>query len=370
MKKYRKNPSKKIKLPHIGRPVLPHAAHKLLRRKKPASALEVLSDLPRITNETVAEHREEILGSARKYIYPLQHSRDRILKVSVALFVTAIVAFFAYCGLALYKFQSTSTFIYEVTRVIPFPIAKVGNSIVSYESYLFELRHLTHYYETQQNENFHNKADSGHLDKLKQDSLLKVTNDAYAKQLAARNNISVSNREVDDQIDLVKSQNRLGSTDQMLGDVLKQFWGWSIVDFKRELKSQLLAQKVASVLDARTHDRANSALAQIQGGADFGAVAAKESDDPLTKDKGGQYPAAISKSSRDVPPAIVDALFRLSPGQVSGIINSGYTLEIVKTTQITDDKAEGAHISFKLQDISTYLGPIKEKHKAHPLIRV
>ncbi len=367
-----KNPIKKLRLPKSGPTSLAHAVKRRLPgRKSSTNPLEeALTSLPRITNETVAEHREEVLSSARKYIYPLQHSRDRIIKVSVALFVAAIVAFFIYCGLALYKFQTTSAFMYEVTRVIPFPIAKSGSQYVSYESYLFELRHLTHYYETQQKENFSTKSGALRLAKLKHDSMQKVIDDAYVKQLAETNNISVSSREVEDQISLVKSQNRLGSNDQMLGDVLKQFWGWSIDDFQRELKSQLLSQKVASELDTGSHARAANALAEIQGGTDFGAVAAKTSDDPTTKDKGGQYPAAVSKTNRDVPPQAVDALFKLSPGQTSGVIEAGYALEIVKNIKLTGDKVEGAHIMFKLQPISTYIAPLKSEHKSHQLIKL
>ncbi|HEX8183056.1 MAG TPA: peptidylprolyl isomerase [Candidatus Saccharimonadales bacterium] len=366
-----KNSTSKLKLPKFKRPAVLHAVKRRLPgRKKSSSPLETLSDLPRITNETIAEHREEILGSARKYIYPLQHSRDRILKVSATLLVVAVVAFFAYCGLALYKFQSASTFVYEVTRVIPFPVAKAGSSFVSYENYLFELRHLTHYYETQQKENFADESGRRHLTKLKQDSLQKVIDDAYVKQLAAKNNITVTNGEVEDQIALVKSQNRLGSNDQMLADVLKQFWGWSIVDFKRELKSQLLYQKVGSELDTATHARADNALAELRGGADFAAVAAKVSDDATTKDKGGAYPAAIGKTSRDVPPQIVDALFRLKPGETSDVIETGYNLEILKSISVAGDKVQAAHISFKLQDISTHLKPLKEQAKPTRFIKV
>jgi parvulin-like peptidyl-prolyl isomerase len=326
--------------------------------------------LPRITNETVAEHREEIIGSARKYIYPLQHSRSRIVKISVSLFVIAIVAFFAYCGLALYKFQTDSTFVYEVTRVIPFPIAKAGSQYVSYESYLFELRHLTHYYQTQQKEDFSTKSGGEHLAKLKEDSLQKVIDDAYVKQLAVKNNISVSDGEVNDQIAIVKSENRLGTNDQMLSDVLKQFWGWSITDFKRELKSELLSQKVASTLDTATHARANNALAALQAGTSFAAEAAQVSDDASTKAAAGQYPAAISKTNRNVSPLVVNVLFKLQPGQISGIIDTGYTLEIVKNLSVSGDKVTAAHISFNLQPIATYLKPVETPSQIHKFIKV
>ena len=115
-------------------------------------------EIPRITNETVATHREDVLKSARKYIYPLQHSKNRIVIITVSIIVIAVVAFFTYCTLALYKFQSYSTFLYKVTQVVPFPIARVGGHFVSYNNYLFELDHYVHYYQTQQKLNFNSTS--------------------------------------------------------------------------------------------------------------------------------------------------------------------------------------------------------------------
>jgi parvulin-like peptidyl-prolyl isomerase len=330
---------------------------------------EALSNLPRITNETVAEHREEVLASARKYIYPLQHSRGRIIKISTTLFAVAVVVFFVYCGLALYKLRSTSTFLYEVTRVLPFPVAKSGASFVAYENYLFELRHLIHYYEIQQKEDLNGK-DKQHLVALREESLQKVINDAYIKQVADKNNITVSNREVSDQIQLLKSQNRLGTNDQMLADVLNEFWGWSISDFRRELKSEILSQKVVAQLDTTTAARAQTALADLQAGKDFATVAAAASDDPVTKAGGGQYGDLISKNNRNVPPQVVDALFKLQPGQTSGVINTGYTLEIVRVLQIQGDKVQAAHISFNLQSINAYIKPLQDAQKPKKFISV
>jgi hypothetical protein len=362
-----KKPSKLHKL----RPRIPQAMKGRLARIRRGEELtaEALSNLPRITNETVAEHREEVLSSARKYIYPLQHSRGRIIKISTTLFVAAVVVFFAYCGLALYKFRSTSTFIYEVTRVLPFPVAKTGGGWVSYESYLFELRHLIHYYEIQQKEDLTGK-DKQHLIALRTESLQKVIDDAYTKKLADQNHVSVSNREVNDQIVLLKSQNRLGTNDQMLADVLKEFWGWSISDFRRELKMQLLQQKIVAHLDSATQARAQNALAQIQAGQDFAAVAGASSDDAATKVNGGQYGGLISKNNRNIPPQVVDALFKLQPGQASEIINTGYTLEIVKVLNVQGDKVQAAHISFNLQDIHKYLKPLEDKQVPKRFIKV
>ena len=120
-----------------------------------------LERVPRITNETVAVHREEVLSGARKYIYPLQHSKHKVVIITSTLFVIFVLAFVTYCVTSLYKLQTTSTFLYRVTQVVPFPIARSGGSFIAYENYLFELRHYTHFYETQQKLSF--KTESARL---------------------------------------------------------------------------------------------------------------------------------------------------------------------------------------------------------------
>ncbi|HUP13417.1 MAG TPA: hypothetical protein VM187_14430, partial [Niastella sp.] len=114
---------KKIKRPKLKfKPVL--------RRKKNLQAPTQMTEggVPRITTETIAAHREQVIGSARKYIYPLQHSKHRIIAITTGLIIAAIIGFFSYCTLALYRFHSTSGFMYRVTQVVPFPIARTGGS--------------------------------------------------------------------------------------------------------------------------------------------------------------------------------------------------------------------------------------------------
>lgn len=331
---------------------------------------EALQSVPTITNETLAEHREEVLSTARKYIYPLQHSKRRIIAVSSALLAAAIVFLFAYCLLSLYRFQSTSGFIYDVTRVVPFPVAKAGKSWVSYESYLFELRRNLHYYESVQKVNFSDPANKPQLELYKTQALDRVVNDAYVKQLAAKNKVRVTNQDVDNVVNLLKKQNRLGTSDKMFATVLQEFWGWSEADFRRELKQQILAQKVVAKLDTDTEARAIQAINDIRSGKDFAELANQITDDAATKGKGGQYPDLIAAADRDIPPQVSDQLFKLQPGQVSDIINTGYTIEIVKLLEKQGNKVRAAHIELDFKDISTYLKPLKDKNKPHNYIKV
>jgi hypothetical protein len=340
-----------------------------LRRSAPEARLhEAIENLPRITNETVAEHREELLRGARKYIYPLEHARHRIIVTSAWILAAAVILFFAYTGLALYKFQSTSTFLYYVTQAIPFPAAKAGPSFVSYESYLFELRHYTHYYQSQQQVDFNSTAGKQQLAAFKKQAMQEVIDDAYVKQLASKYHVSVSNQDVDNEVQLVRDQNRLGSSNQEFANVLKEFWGWSISDFERELKSQLLAQKVVAVLDTGTQNRAASVLAQLQSGGNFAKLAQQYSDDTTTKNNGGQYSGLIDNTNQDIPPQVLNVLLTLQPGHISGIINTGYSLEIDQVISNNDGKIQAAHIVFNFKSINTYIQPLETKSPPHMFI--
>jgi hypothetical protein len=319
-----------------------------------------LDDVPRITNENITEHREEVLKGARKYIYPLQHSKRRIVSITLGLAVAAVIAFLIYCGLALYKFYQYNTFLYRATQVVPFPIARTGKNFVNYENYLFELRHYVHYYQTQQQLDFSGSAQQQLLQFRKQ-ALNDVINNSYVKMLARSNGVSVSGKEVDNRIAEVRSQNRLGSNNKVFADVLRNYWGWSVDDFKRSLKDQILAEKVAAKLDSNANARANKALAQLKKGADFTDVAKAISDDPSSKDNGGDYGITITKDNPNIPPQVTEQLFKLKSGQVSGIINAGSTLEIVKVLKVKDNTVTAQHISFKLKGIQTYINQLKAK---------
>lgn len=325
--------------------------------------------VPRITNETVAAHREEVLGKARKYIYPLQHSKHKVVIISTTLFVLVIVGFFTYCTLALYRLQSSAAFVYRVTQVVPFPIARSGGHFVAYENYLFELRHYTHYYTTQQKLDFKTAAGKQQLADFKRRALNKVVNDRYIKSIAAQKHQSVSDREVDDQITIVRNQNRLGSSDKVFEDVLKDYWGWSLNDFKRSLRSELLSQKVMVALDTDTAERAQTALNELKGGSDFAAVAKKYSDD-ITKDNGGEYGYPIDRTSRNLTAQATDVLYKLKPREYSGIVNTGFSLEVLKVIETNGDKIRAAHIVFNFKDVNTYINDLKDKQKTRAYIRV
>lgn len=324
------------------------------------------SDLvvPKITTENVAEHREDVLSGARKYIYPLQHSKHKIVLLSTSLFLTAILVFSVLSVLFLYRFQTTSNFMYQVTKVVPFPVARSGGTFVSYENYLFELEHYIHYYENQQELSFDSDSGRAQLQSYKKRALDKVINDSYIKLIAKEKGIRVSGSEIDEQIRIAREQNRLGSSEKVFEDVLKDFWNWSVSDFRRSLSTEILQQKVLRALDTNAEIKATEALSRVTAGEDFAVVASEMSADVATKDEGGDF-GFVDKSNRNVSQQTVDTLFSLQTGQTSKVTivpyGTGYALAIVKNLETKEDQIRGAYIIIPITPVEEALNDIKDE---------
>lgn len=320
--------------------------------------------IPKITTENVAEHREDVLSGARKYIYPLQHSKHKIVLLSTSLFLSAILIFSVLSVLFLYKLQTTSGFMYQITKVIPFPVARSGGMFISYENYLFELEHYIHYYEEQQDLSFDSDSGRAQLENYKKRALDKVINDAYIKMIAKDRGIRVSDSEIDEQIRIAREQNRLGSSEKVFEDVLRDFWDWSVSDFRRSLSSEILQQKVLRALDTDAENKATAALARITAGEDFAVVAKELSSDEPTKENGGDF-GFVDKANRNVSQQTVDTLFSLSPGQVSKVTvvpyGTGYALAIVKSLEVKDEQVRGAYIIVPITGVELALNDIKDE---------
>jgi hypothetical protein len=310
----------------------------------------------RITNQTVAQNREEVLSGARRFIYPLKHSKYRIAIISSVITLLILMSVIVFSWFLLYRQQSTGDFAYRISQIIPFPIGRIDGHFVRYEEYLFELRHNMHYLVNQENVDFNSEDGQRQLIGLKQQSIEKVEQRVLIKIMAQENGVEVSEQEVDEQIDLIRIQGGVGSESKTLEDTLEDFYGWGLGDLRRVVKDQILKQKLLPVLDTEILPRAENALIDVQNGLDFAEAAAKYSEDELTKDKGGEL-GYIFRSNTVLPPQLVEKAFSLAEAEVSGeLVETLFGFHIVKTIEYrSPDEALIAHILFRFKDITEFI---------------
>ncbi|MCA9348596.1 peptidylprolyl isomerase [Candidatus Saccharibacteria bacterium] len=334
------------------------------KAKMPDDPSVIETDVPRITNETVEQHRKEVIKGGKKYRYPLIHTPKRIIGLSMLVGLVIVLMFSTFTVYRLYRSNVYSDFYYNVTKIVPMPIARVGGSFVYYDDYLFELRRYVHYFESQQNVDFSSEAGQASLREQQKRSIDKVIEDVYIAKLARQKNISVSNDEVDAEIALLREQNKLGSDEEAFEEVLLDFWGWTINDYRQYVRKELLKQKVTEAYDDQAWTRAREVEQKLEAGADFADLAAEYSDDLASAANGGEYGFDLNLEENNEDPQVLEAVFGLKKGQVSEVINTGYRLEIVKVLDVQEDRRTAAHISIFFTDISDRINDLKEEQPA------
>ena len=99
-----------------------------------------------------------------------------------------------------------------------------------------------------------------------------------------------------------------------------------------QVKTRHILIAVAKGADAKTDAaakaKAEDILKQLKAGGNFADLAKKNSDDPGSKDQGGELPM-IATSSLD--PAYAKAAMSLNPGQTSGLVRSSFGYHIIQT---------------------------------------
>jgi peptidyl-prolyl cis-trans isomerase D len=82
--------------------------------------------------------------------------------------------------------------------------------------------------------------------------------------------------------------------------------------------------------DAAAKAKAQDVLNQVKAGGNFAELAKKYSDDPGSKDQGGELPLM---ATAQLDPAYANAAMSLNPGQTSGLVKSQFGYHIIQTEQ-------------------------------------
>jgi hypothetical protein len=328
-----------------------------MKDKLPTTGPEEEPVSPRITNDTVAEHREEVLSGGRRFLYPLQHSKHKVVIISVGLISVLMIATLVLSYLMLYRWQSTSNFAYRVTEILPVPVAKVGNTWIPYDKYLFEVRYSIFYNTNHAQEGIDINTSDGQkiISQAKIDALEKAKLDVLAAKIAKENNITVSAEEIQQQIDVFRQRGGLDDSPGALEDVLRDFYGWNLNDLESVVRAQLIRQKIPASLDSETNDSANKALEELKAGAKFEDLVSKYSQDNFSKDKNGSI-GVLTRDSQNWPRELIDAAFALEEGQTSTeLVRTPFGVHIIRVDKKSADEVEVSHVFFRYFNVNDYL---------------
>lgn len=336
---------------------------RLIRKK----AKQEKTQLPaRITNDTVAEHREQILAGGRRFKYPVQYARHKLVRNAVIIALISVLLLGALTFHQLYFAQNSSDFIYRITQLLPVPVATVANEPVRYSDYLMQYRASEYWLSKYDEIKLDSEDGKRLLLGIKRKVLDTAEANAYAGKVAREKNITVTDADVDEAVARKRNMANGQITQEAYDASTMKLYRWSPEDYRQAIRQSLLRSKVAFAIDANAKALAEKASALIATGKDLQATA-NEIGNGISVQSPGMIDITRSFSGLSVADVA-----KLQPNVVSGALKSstddGYYF--VRVTQKTDTQVNFEFIQIPLTAFSEKIGELKKSNQIHEFIKV
>ena len=282
--------------------------------------------------EKVEERREEVLAKGRKFKYPLQWTRHRVIisTILIALVVFAIIITGGW--LALYRIGMTDDLLFNVTKVLPLPVASVDGEDVRFSDYLMLYRSSMISIERQSGGQIDESSYDTLRNEYKRTALTEAEKYTYAIKLAREQNITVSNEEISKEFTRHLSIGGAERSEEGFIKIIKDNFGLDKSEYERMLYLSLIKSKVEQAIDKT----ASATAAQVESllasnGNDYQAVAEQLGDAIIYEETGGLV------DNKNIDGGRASEATKLEPGQSSGkfISTNGdgyYFVKLIKKT--------------------------------------
>ena len=290
--------------------------------------MSLFKQKPKTEREKVEERREEVLAHGRKFKYPLQYAKHRLMINTVIVALVALILMVVAGWAMLFKFQDTGDMIYRVTQVLPIPVAEVEGTKVRYSDYLMIYRSNLITAE-QQGGQLGTGEDADNVRQLyKQAALYSAVEYTYALKLGHELNLTVSDEEVDKAFDEHRKVGGVERSEEGFLKILRDNFGMNKSEYRRMLYLTLMRSKVAQAVDDPAREQAKEVERILQ-----------ESDGDLHK-AADEVGAKYEETGRST------MAMTLEPGQISQrfLSSNGDAYYFVKLNDKTNSEVNYASL--------------------------
>lgn len=329
--------------------------------------LQEVSLSNKITNSTLEEQRQEILNKGRKFKYPVQYSKNKLIINTTLIATILFTGGFALTVFQLYKVQNDSDLMYRITSVFPFSVANINGSKAPFSDYLLEYR-LNMTYINKHKDIVEGANDIDTLSKhYKRQSLDNAIMNALAAKIAKENNITVSETEVNDYFNQLKKTLNGDISENIFYAIVKNNYNISPSEYRRIfIELPLLRQKVSAFIDKDAENIKNQ-ISQFlkENNNDFSKLVEKFGEKIEVGNSG-----VVKKTNIDGGKA--KRASELNIGSVSEpfISSSGDGYYFVKTIKKNETDVSYDYIKIPFKEFKNRLDNLKKEGKIQEYINI
>lgn len=324
-------------------------------------------DTKKTEQEKVEERREEVLAKGRKFKYPLQWTKHRVVINTILIAFVIIALVITGIWLGLYRLNMTDDFLFRITEIVPLPVAEVEGENARFSDYLMFYRSSMTSIERQSGSEF----DEGSVEDLraeyKQSALTEAEKYTYAAKLAKEQGIEVTSEEVANEFDRHLKIGGVDRSEEGFVKIIKDNFGLDKSEYERMLYLTLLKSKVEIAIDetaAKTAKQVEKILAESDN--DYGKVAEELGDKVNYQETGGLV------DSKNIDGGRASEAMKLEPGQSSGkfISINGDGYYFVKLIKKTDNEVDFVSIKVPFTEFDKRFDSLKENNQISEYITI
>ena len=317
-------------------------------------------DIKKTEQERVEERREEVLSRGRKFKYPLQLTKHRIV-ISTILISFVVIALIVVGGwLALYKFGMTDDLLFRVTKIVPVSVANVDSENALFSDYIMLYRSSMTSIERQSGSQFDPASLEELRAKYKRTALDDTEVYTYAIKLAKENDVTVTDEDIAKEFSRHLKIGGIDRSEEAFMKIVEDNFGLDKSEYERMLYLSLIKSAVEVKIDTRAAELASKVESMLAtNGDDYQAVAAELGDQIIYEETGGLV------DSKNIDGGRATEAFKLEPGQSSGkfISMNGDGYYFVKLIKKTEDQVNFVSIRVPFTELSSRFKALKDEGK-------
>ena len=317
--------------------------------------------------EKVDERREEVLAKGRKFKYPLQWTKHRVIINTILIAIVAIAMVVVGGWLALYRLGMTDELLFRVAEIIPAPVASVDGENVRFSDYLMFYRSSIISIERQSGGQFDEDSFKELRDEYKRSALNEAEKYAYAAKLARELDITVTDEEVGQEFDRHLKIGGIDRSEEGFIKIIEDNFGLNKNEYKHMLYLSLIKAKVETVIDEKANQTASKVDALLkENDNNYQDVAEQLGSEIHYEETGGLV------DNKNIDGGRSTEAMKLEPGESSGkfISINGDGYYFVKLIKKTETEVNFVSIKIPFTKFNEQFDALRHEGKIQEFIEI
>lgn len=317
--------------------------------------------------QKVDERREEVLAQGRKFKYPLQWTKHRIVISTILIAVVVIAVMIVGGWLALYRFNMTDDMLFRITKVLPVSVASVDAEAVRFSDYLMFYRSSITSIERQSGQVDNEGSVEALQAQYKRAALSEAEEYTYALKLARENDITVTNEEIEKEFRRHLNIGGVERSEDSFVKIIEDNFGLNKSEYERMLYLTLIKAKVEERIDDNANEIAQKVEKMLaENGGDYQALTDALGDEISYEETGGYV------SAQNIDGGRATEAMKLEPGQQSGkfVSTNGDGYYFVKLVAKTDTEVNFVSIKVPFTEFKEQFDKLREDDKIREFIEI